>query len=173
MLEEIKRSEDLTKPIWNKVTFKDGKVHELAVANEEGTLIFRDSVLDYYIPFDENGRNNWEKSSLKKFLEKWWEDNAPEWLKEKYTVTIPEAWEVVCEEELYSEMRGKGKQWTIFKDWHNIPKSLYGKKHATWWWTKTPYPWYCSNAARCLPDGALHISIAGDSFALVPACLLK
>lgn len=77
---------------WEKYHFKNGKDYELALANSDGVLIFKDSISSD--KFDEKGNwdksiNNWEKCSLKRSLEKWWEENAPDVLKNNYKITIP------------------------------------------------------------------------------------
>lgn len=81
---------------WENFHFKNGKDYELALANSDGVLVFKDSI--FSDKFNEIGVwdkkiNNWEKCwekySLKPLLEKWWEENAPYFLKICYKITIP------------------------------------------------------------------------------------
>lgn len=81
---------------WEIFHFKNGKDYELALVNSYGVLIFKDSI--FSDKFNEIGdwdksirdwEKCWEKCSLKPLLEKWWEENAPYFLKICYKITIP------------------------------------------------------------------------------------
>ena len=165
---------DFSKPIWKKYHFKNGKDYELALAGENGILVFRDSI--FSAPFDEQedwdkATNEWEKCSLKPLLEKWWEENAPDVLKDNYKITIPEAYNIFPDELLPQDLKGKNQQWEIYKDWRNRLFGHHERPETTWVWTKSKRP---SNACRVryvYTDGSLYDSHANNSYGVVPACV--
>ena len=78
---------------WEKFHFKNGKCYELALVNSDGVFTFKDSIFSN--KFDEieiedwdKSIRDWEKCSLKPLLEKWWKENAPDFLKDNYKITI-------------------------------------------------------------------------------------
>ncbi len=153
--------------------FNDGNVYEIAKADNNGVLVFKEGIFE--ASFDgtnwDNCSNNWEKSSLKKKLENWWDENAPAELKENYNVTLLEIYEVLPDHMLPEYLRGKGQQLAIFKDWKERLKNLRGEETSTWWWTKTPYRGDARNVYYVLPSGAYNLYYAYDSHAVVPACV--
>lgn len=113
-----------------EIKFKNGKTYELEDAGRDGILVFKDAI--FKAPFDEDGDTNvWEKCSLKKRLESWWEENAPDALKEKYDVSMLSIEEVFDKEEIDWFFDGSGKkppksnQLPLFaKDWKARIKRL-------------------------------------------------
>ena len=162
---------DYTKPNWISKKFKDG-TYEIAQADENGVLVFRDAIFEK--PFDDKEHwtkttNVWEKSTLKKELEKWFNKNAPEKLKEKYDVDLLADYEIFDKDQLSKEYR-IGKQLAMFKDWHNRIKGLKGDKYSTWWWTKTAYRGSVGDALFVYSYGCRSNDFANDSNGVVP-CL--
>lgn len=153
--------------------FNDGNVYEIAKADNNGVLVFKEGIFE--ASFDgtnwDNCSNNWEKSSLKKKLENWWDKNAPAELKENYNVTLLEIYEALPDHMLPEYLRGKGQQLAIFKDWKERLKNLRGEETSTWWWTKTPYRGYANLVYCVTPAGACSDHYAHVSFAVVPACV--
>lgn len=149
---------DFTKPEWRLFHFGKEE-YELATADKNGVLVFRDAIFE--APFDdkEDCTNDWEKCTLKPLLLKWFEDNAPQILKDNYDVDL------LSEEEIFGENKLE-----MFKDWHNRIKGLKGEEHSTWWWTKTAYRGYVPNAIHVSPAGYRNYSGASGSLGVVP-CL--
>ena len=128
------------------ITFKNGEKHILHSSNKGNVLVFNNPI-NTSIEFGEN--NNWEKSSLKKWLENWWEENAPDDLKEAYNITIPSLANIYSEDELkhydwvYQSAKvdlDKGeKQWDYFKNPRNRVAFVKDKEYmgSVWYWTKT------------------------------------
>lgn len=153
--------------------FNDGNVYEIAKADNNGVLVFKEGIFE--ASFDgtnwDNCSNNWEKSSLKKKLENWWDENAPAELKENYNVTLLEIYEVLPDHMLPEYLRGKGQQLAIFKDWKERLKNLRGEETSTWWWTKTAYRGSAHYVCLVIPKGAYDDNYAYLSLAVVPACV--
>ena len=165
---------DFSKPIWRKFHFKNGKDYELALANDDGVLVFRDSIFE--APFDDKDdwnkcTNEWEKCTLKEVLEKWWEENAPQVLKDNYTITIPEAYNIFPDELLPQDLKGKNQHWEIYKDWRNRIFGHHEQPRSTWVWTKTKHPSYARNVRLVYTDGSLGSGGAYYSSGVVPACV--
>lgn len=165
---------DFSNPIWRKFHFKNGKDYELALANDDGVLVFRDSIFE--APFDDKDdwdkcTNEWEKCSLKPLLEKWWEENAPQVLKDNYKITIPEAYNIFPDELLPQDLKGKNQHWEIYKDWRNRIFGHHEQPRSTWVWTKTKHPSYAYHVRIVFTDGSLDYSYANVSFGVVPACV--
>lgn len=159
---------DFTKPDWKTFHFGD-EDHELATADENGVLVFRDAIFE--APFDRSDdcTNVYDNSTLKKELEEWFDKNAPQVLKDNYTVDLLNDYEIFDEDQLPEEYR-IGKQLTIFKDWHNRIKGVKGERYSTWWWTKTAYRGYVSSAIRVDSTGNRNSYYAYDTYGVVP-CL--
>ena len=163
-----------------EIKFKNGKTYELEDAGRDGILVFKDAI--FKAPFDENGDTNvWEECSLKKRLESWWEENAPDVLKAKYGVSMLSIEEVFDQEEIdwfFSES-GKKKpesnQLPLFaKDWKARIKRLPGGKASCYWWLRSPsMPWYVHGTAVVYPDGSLSANFAGSGNGCVPVCYPK
>ena len=105
-----------------EVAFNDGVRYEIEEAGRDGILVFKD--IAFQTEFDREGLhhdcgNDWETSALKKYLEDWWDKNAPEELKDKYDVGILSA-EDVFDQETLDGFFGKGKtksnQLPLFKN---------------------------------------------------------
>lgn len=165
---------DFSNPVWRKFHFKNGKDYELALAGENGILVFRDSI--FSAPFDEQedwdkATNEWEKCSLKPLLEKWWEENAPDVLKDNYKITIPEAYNIFPDELLSQDLKGKNQQWEIYKDWRNRLFGHHERPETTWVWTKSKHPSYAYYVRSVNTDGSLDTNFVGSSYGVVPACV--
>lgn len=161
-------------------SFKDGSKHILDDAGRNGILVFRDAISEARFDDKSDYSGDYSKSTVKVLIEKWWEDNAPNELKEKYDVALLSAEEVFSQEELDAYYDGSGKkapksiQLPLFaNDWRNKCKNISGKKHGTWWWLRTQSPWICCLAALVGPAGTLYGGGARYSYALVPACYPK
>lgn len=142
---------DFTKPNWRTFHF-GSEDYELATADENGVLVFRDAIFE--APFDRSDdcTNVYDNSTLKKELEEWFDKNAPQVLKDNYTVDLLNDYEIFDEDQLPEEYR-IGKQLAIFKDWHNRIKGVKGQRYSDWWWTKTAYRGSVSTAIFVYPTG--------------------
>lgn len=162
-----------------EIKFKNGKTYELEDAGRDGILVFKDAI--FKAPFDKGGDTNvWEKCSLKKLLESWWDENAPDALKEKYDVSMLSIEEVFDKEEIDWFFDGSGKKppkpnrLPLFaKDWKARIKRLPDGKASYYWWLRSPLPWYAFYAAFVYPDGSLHYIYALHGNGCVPACYPK
>lgn len=155
------KARDFTKPEWRLFHFGKEE-YELATADKNGVLVFRDAIFE--APFDDKEdwrdcTNDWEKCTLKPLLLKWFEDNAPQILKDNYDVDL------LSEEEIFGENKLE-----MFKDWHNRIKGLKGEEHSTWWWTKTAYRGYVNSAIFVCTTGYRDYYIANYAIGVVP-CL--
>lgn len=144
--------------------FKNGETYDIQFADNNGVLVFVDAIFE--APFDDKEdwtkcTNNWDKCTLKPLLEKWWNDNAPDELKNHYKIDLSES------EHIFPS----NKQLEIFKNWKNRIKGLKGNDYATWWWTKTPIPTYANLVRSINPSGALDLNNANDRHGVVPACV--
>jgi len=165
---------DFSNPVWRKFHFKNGKDYELALAGENGILVFRDSI--FSAPFDEQedwdkATNEWEKCSLKPLLEKWWEENAPDVLKDNYKITIPEAYNIFPDELLPQDLKGKNQHWEIYKNWRNRLFGHHERPETTWVWTKSKHPSVANLVRYVDTGGSLNLSGAYYSTGVVPACV--
>jgi len=91
-------------------------------------------------PFDKDGCNDWEKSSGKKLLEKWFKEHAPIEIQEQFDIDLPTVEEVFSRKMLNwwggNSVKGLvSKQFPIFKDSDERMKEFEGKP--TWWWTRS------------------------------------
>lgn len=162
-----------------EIKFKNGKTYELEDAGRDGILVFKDAI--FKAPFDEDGDTNvWEKCSLKKRLESWWEENAPDALKEKYDVSMLSMEEVFDREEIDWFFSGRRKkkpesnQLPLFaKDWKARIKRLPDGKTSYYWWLRSSIPWNANSAALLNADGSLHSNSASGGLGCVPACYPK
>lgn len=173
-LNDEKTPRDFSKPIWKKYHFKNGKDYELALAGENGILVFRDSI--FSAPFDEQedwdkATNEWEKCTLKPLLEKWWEENAPDVLKDNYKITIPEAYNIFPDELLPQDLKGKNQHWEIYKDWRNRLFGHHERLETTWVWTKSKHPSLANFVRLVNTGGSLYNIGANSRHGVVPACV--
>lgn len=159
---------DFTKPNWKTFHF-GSEDYELATADENGVLVFRDAIFE--APFDRSDdcTNVYDNSTLKKELEEWFDKNAPQVLKDNYTVDLLNDYEIFDEDQLPEEYR-IGKQLEMFKDWHNRIKGVKGQRYSDWWWTKTAYRGDVHYAILVGTSGYRSNSSATSSFGVVP-CL--
>ena len=144
--------------------FKNGETYDIQFADNNGVLVFVDAIFE--APFDDKEdwtkcTNNWDKCTLKPLLEKWWNDNAPDELKNHYKIDLLES------EHIFPS----SKQLEIFKNWKNRIKGLKGNDCATWWWTKTPYPTFAYFVRGISASGALNLDGAHNGNGVVPACV--
>ena len=138
-----KVSRKFTKPNWRTFRFGEEE-YALAVADENGVLVFRDAIFEE--PFDRKERNEdctnvYNNSTLKRKLEEWFDKYAPQAFKDNYTIDLLEAYEIFDWDQLPQECRN-GKQLAVFKDWHNRVKGMKGQRRGYWWWTKTKTSYY-------------------------------
>ena len=147
-----------------KCEFKNGETYDIQLADKNGILVFVDAICE--LPFDDKENwqectNKYDECTLKKYLEKWWEENAPELLKSSYRIDLLESDQVVGDKPL-----------EIFKNWHNRVKGLKCSDHSTWWWTKSPTPWNAYSVRSIIPSGVLsHYNANLSSSGVVPACV--
>lgn len=166
-----------------EIEFKNGKTYELEDAGRDGILVFKDAIFKapFDEDFDENGDANvWEKCSLKQRLESWWNENAPDVLKEKYDVSMLSMEEVFDQEEIdrFFDLCGKkapkSNQLPLFaKDWKARIKRLPAGKTSDRWWLRSPVPWYADDAAVVGVGGPLHGDYVYISCGCVPALYPK
>ena len=156
-------------PIYDKYIFNNGEEYEIAKADDNGVLVFRDAVFESEFDDSDKCTNVWEKCSLKKKLEKWFKENAPKELQDKYSVDLLADYEIFDKEQL-SEEYIIGEQLDMFKDWHNRVKGVKGQNWSTWWWTKTAYRGYVHYAIFVGSYGTRDGYYAGYSYGVVP-CL--
>lgn len=162
-----------------EIKFKNEKTYELKDAGRDGILVFKEAI--FKAPFDEGGDTNvWGKCSLKKRLESWWGENAPDALKEKYDVSMLSMEEVFDQEEIDRFFDGSGKkkpesnQLPLFaKDWKARIKRLPDGKTSYYWWLRSPSPWHAHNAAIVSTGGSLGVHTAYFGNGCVPACYPK
>ena len=154
--------------------FKDGNDYEIQVADDNGTLVFVDAIFESEFDDKEDWSectNKWEDCTLKKKLEDWWDKNAPDDLKSKYRVTMLAANQILPDEMLPSDLKGKGGQLELFKDWKNRIKRLRGEQRSTWYWTISPNPDVAYGVWDIYPSGVLSGDPANYSGGVVPACI--
>lgn len=164
-----------TKSIWKKYLFKNGKEYEIAVANSSGTLVFKNSI--FQAPFDDKEDyrdcfNDYDKCTLKPLLEKWWEENAPDELKAKYRITIPEIYNILPDSELPTGLKGKNQLWDIYKDWRNRIFGHHEQNRPDWIWTRTACRSVGYSVYVVLTSGAYGSYFAYYSLGVAPACVV-
>lgn len=155
--------------------FKNAKTYELDEAGRDSILVFRDAI--FKAKFDRDCKIDWEKSSLKKELEVWWEENAPEELKAKYQISILSA-EEVFDQETLDRFFGKGEvkaiQLPLFKnDWKAKIKRLVGVDTSCSWWLKNKSHWNSSDVVFVNVGGFLDYDYADYTHGCVTACYPK
>lgn len=154
-----------------KIKFKNGETYEI-VKWDKDVYGFKEA------PFYRQMHHTWEHhcwstSDLKKYLEKWWKENAPDELVARFKVTIPSADNVFGDELPDWQKHKKGEtQFAYFKNWRNRLIALKGEHHTTWWWTKSPYSGHTYFFVFVNTSGASSNGNASSSFGVVP-CFLK
>ncbi len=174
--QEQQKPMDFSNQVWKKYHFKNGKDYELALADSSGVLVFRDSI--FSAPFDDKedlniATNDWKKCSLKRLLEKWWEENAPDALKDNYKITIPAAYNIFPDKLLPQDLRGKEQHWEIYKYWRNRLFGDHERLETDCVWTKSAIKTsYVSNDVYivCM-DGSLQHFYVTSGKGVVPACI--
>lgn len=161
---------------YNTYHFNNGEDYDIALADNNGTLIFKEAIFE--APFDDKARwqdctNDWNKCTLKPLIEKWWDENAPAELKERYYPTILTLEEILPDCELPGWLKGQNKQLAIFKNIKERVKNLKGKEHLTWYWTRTAHRGYAYLEYVVTPDGSYDRNYADLSLAVVLACVPK
>ena len=124
-----------------KVKFKDGNEYEL-VKYHDGVIGTRECPLGHVMNEDWNKEADWNTCDMKPFIEKWFDDNAPDELKELCSVTIPSATNIFGDKYkgTYYNDEESEIQWDYFKDWHNRIKTRLdksGNEEGWWYWTKS------------------------------------
>lgn len=162
--EEINKKSGLDVGDIIKCEFKNGEIYDIQLADKNGILVFVDAICE--LPFDDKESwqectNKYDECALKKYLEKWWEENAPELLKSNYRIDLLESDQVIDSDRTLE----------LFKNWHNRVKGLKGKKYSTWWWTKTAHPSYAHVVRTIITDGCLSGDTAYNANGCVPACV--
>lgn len=154
-----------------KIKFKNGETYEI-VKWDKDVYGFKEA------PFYRQMHHTWEhhcwsSSDLKKYLEKWWKENAPDELVANFNVTIPSADNVFGNDLPEWQKHKKGEtQFAYFKDWRNRLIALKGEHHTTWWWTKSPNSGSTNYFVCVGASGAVCVNGAYYSNGVVP-CFLK
>lgn len=158
-----------------KVKFKDGKEYEI-VKYHDGVIGTRACPFGHVMNEDWSKEVDWNTCDMKLFIEKWFDDNAPDELKELCSVTIPTATNVFGDK--YKDWHDDDKseiQWDFFKDWHNRIKTRLDKERneeGYVWWLRSPYTNYTDHFVHVGNDGSVNISNANNSNGVV-LCFLK
>lgn len=179
MMKNEAASRDFSKPIWKKYHFNNGEDYDIALADNNGTLVFKEAI--FKESFDEESfddiverqfcTNDWNKCTLKSLIEEWWDENAPAKLKERYRPTILALEEILPDCELPDWLKGQNKQLAIFKNIKERVKNLKGEEHLTWYWTRTAIRDNACIEYYVNPDGSYDYGVADVSYAVVLACV--
>lgn len=124
-------------------------------------------------PFDEDGGNDWEKSTGKRKLQKWAEKNLPKEGLERFEVDLPTVEEIFSQKMINLYNVGgqfKSKQFPIFQNSDNRMMELEGK---SMWWTRctnvgSVYDVWCVSA-----DGTMYTSGSYNTYGFVPVLRRK
>lgn len=162
--------------VYKTYHFDNGKDYDIALADDNGTLIFKEAV--FRAPFDDKAdwrdyTNDWNKCTLKPFIEKWWDKNAPVELKDHYNPTILALEEILPDCELPDWLKGQNKQLAIFKNIKERVKNLKGEEHLCWYWTRTATRGDAYIEYIVYSDGSIHNYNASGAYAVVLACVPK
>lgn len=117
-------------PASEKLTwqFKNGKIYELEWWDKErGILGFKEGIFESAINETKPYDRVWAKSDLKVKLEKWWDENAPDELKDRFDyISIPNFHNVFGPNHSWCKyVRDRDKyQFEYFKDYKNRVKFL-------------------------------------------------
>lgn len=125
--------------------------------------------------FDEDGINNWEKSSGKKKLQEWAEKNMLKEILEQFDVDIPAIEEVFSQKMLNlfeSTKNLKSCQFPIFQNSDNRMMEFDGRSIC--WWTRSAYPNDVSNRMQLVyTDGSTCNTYADYRNGFVPVLRRK
>ena len=90
----------------------------------------------FIAPFDENGGSNWETSSGRKLLQKWYEENAPEQIKIRFDIDLPTAYETFPRSEFnYWDLETFHKPLPTFE--HELDRIREHYVLPIRWWTRS------------------------------------
>lgn len=146
--------------------------YEFKPVGVEGIYICDCAVLK--APFDNDGYNDWEKSSGKKILERWFKEHAPAEIQERFDIDLPTVEEVFSQKtlNLYEAVRKhKSKQFPIFKNSDERMKEFEGKP--TWWWTRSDRAGTAVTVWFVYHDGSMGNSDAYTLYCFVPVLRRK
>ena len=150
------------------------KEYEFKPAGVDGIYVCDCAVFE--ASFDNDGCNDWEKSSGKKRLEQWFTEHAPIEIQEQFSVDLPTV-EEVFSQKMISWWGGdpvKGlvsKQFPIFKDSDERMKKFKGKP--TWWWTRSALTGYVCFVWSVKSDGSINDDDADLTYGFVPVLRVK
>lgn len=135
---------------------------KIVTKNEETLNFLETGVEGVYIldciafegKFDEDGNNDWDKSSGRKKLQEWAKKTLPNEILEQFDVDLP-AIEEVFSQEVFDlcklDRKLKSKQFPIFRSSDNRMMEFDGKPR--WWWTRSAYGGIRGNVWRVTPYG--------------------
>lgn len=159
-----------------KVKFKDGNEYEI-VKYHDGVIGTRDCPFGHVMNEDWKKEADWNTCDMKPFIEKWFDDNAPDELKKLCSVTIP------CGTNIWGD-KYKGRyynddeseiQWDYFKDWHNRVKTILDKsanEEGWWYWTKSKFAGSSYGFVLVYSGGSADYYFASNAHG-VALCFLK
>ena len=119
--------------------------------------------------FDENGNNDWEKSTGKKKLQEWAEKNLTKEILKQFDVDIPTVEEVFSHKmlNLYLLRRKlESKQFPLFMNSDNRMTEF--DDIPVCWWTKTAYDGHTYTVWYVVADGGLDYDTVDGTFGFVP-----
>ena len=159
-----------------KVKFKDGKEYEI-VKYHDGVIGTRDCPFSHVMNEDWDKEADWNTCDMKPFIEKWFDDNAPDELKELCSVTIPSVTNIFGDK--YKGTRYNDDeseiQWDYFKDWHNRVKTILDEsanEEGWWYWTKSKRAGYSVSFVNVYSNGGASNDYANITYG-VALCFLK
>lgn len=126
--------------------------------------------------FDEDGNNDWEKSSGKKLLEQWFKEHAPAEIQEQFDIDLPTVEEVFSQKMINwwggDSVKGLvSKQFPIFKDSDERMKEFEGKP--IWWWTRSARAGLANHVWTVSTGGSMGIYDAYSARGFVPVLRRK
>lgn len=119
--------------------------------------------------FDENGNNDWDKSSGKRTLQEWAENNLPKEILERFDVDLPTVDEVFSQKtlNLFESLRElKSKQFPIFQNSDNRMMESDGKPMC--WWTRSADADLDFDVCLVNADGGMCNYYADTEYGFVP-----
>lgn len=124
--------------------------------------------------FDEDGKNDWDKSSGKKKLQEWAEKNLTKETLKQFDVDIPTIEEVFSQKMLDLHLLGrkfKSRQFPLFMNSDNRMMEFYDIPVC--WWTKTAYAGHTYTMWYVVADGVLDHDITYCAYGFVPVLRRK
>lgn len=120
--------------------------------------------------FDEDGNNDWEKSSGKKKLQEWAEENLTKEILEQFDVDIPAIEEVFSQKmfNLWGDPAYKliSEQLLIFQNSDNRMMEFEGRP--LWWWMRSAYAGDAYRVWNVDTDGGMYNYGANFTGGFVP-----